>query len=249
MNKTQYDILAKEYLKTNDTILKKYVTVETIFHALDPIVDKNILDLGCGNGYFCRLYKKLGAKRVVGLDISEKQIQLAKKEELQKPLGIQYCVKDITSKLEFESEFDIITAIFLLNYIENKEDITRLAENVSRSLRIGGTFVATIVNPDIKPPYLKKYGRTITANEDRLEDGKKFKVSFWDDNEKHAFDATCVNWSIESYQKSFSNFHLDMNWQHPRISSEGIRKLGSKFWSEFLANPYFLLLTCNKTEK
>ena len=134
----QYDILAKEYAKTNETILKKYVTIETIFHTLGAITDKNILDLGCGSGYFCRLYKTLGAKRVVGLDISENQIELAEKEELQNPLGIEYRVKDVTEHLEFESEFDVITAIFLLNYIENKDNIAKIAQNISRSLRDGG---------------------------------------------------------------------------------------------------------------
>lgn len=249
MNKKQFNELAAKYVQTTNTLLRKYVTNETIFSNLGSVDDKNILDLGCGNGYFCRLYKTLGATRVVGLDISEKQIRLAKNEELQKPLGINYHVMDITDHLQFNHEFDIVTAIFVLNYIENKNDLRKIAENVSKALTQGGKFLSINVNPDIKLPYNIKYGRSINTDKTQLEDGLAFSVSFFDDSQNHIVDTRCINWSKESYQKAFSSFGFNVDWHWPVISQDGISKFGNKFWSEFIDNPYFTAFTCCKEKE
>src|SRR5262245_55813919 len=47
----------------------------------------NVLDLGCGNGYFSRALARLGA-RVTGIDISPRMIAHAREQEAAEPLGI-----------------------------------------------------------------------------------------------------------------------------------------------------------------
>ena len=44
------------------------------------MVGKRILDLGCGFGEHCKLFVEKGAEKVVGLDISQKMIEVAKLE-------------------------------------------------------------------------------------------------------------------------------------------------------------------------
>jgi len=73
-NKKIYEILAEDFSRTRD---QNWPEIE----KLTKYVRKGdkILDLGCGNG---RLYKILKNKKVeyTGIDISEKLIEIAKKE-------------------------------------------------------------------------------------------------------------------------------------------------------------------------
>ena len=41
--------------------------------------DKEVLDLGCGYGWHCAYAAEKGAKRVLGIDLSEKMLQKAEK--------------------------------------------------------------------------------------------------------------------------------------------------------------------------
>jgi ubiquinone/menaquinone biosynthesis C-methylase UbiE len=42
--------------------------------------NENVLDLGCGEGHYTRLFKKQTSGQVYGIDISANMIDLAKKQ-------------------------------------------------------------------------------------------------------------------------------------------------------------------------
>lgn len=48
------------------------------FEALDPIVDKTVLDIGCGSGPYVVEAARRGCKRVAGLDIVQAMLDLAR---------------------------------------------------------------------------------------------------------------------------------------------------------------------------
>ncbi|HEY4636091.1 MAG TPA: methyltransferase domain-containing protein, partial [Rhodospirillales bacterium] len=50
---------------------------------------KRVLDAGCGEGDSSRILARNGAA-VVGIDISDAMLELAKTEEARNPLGIEY---------------------------------------------------------------------------------------------------------------------------------------------------------------
>ncbi len=115
-----------------------------IFKLLGRVKIKNILDLGCGNGYFARLLAKKGAK-VTGVDVSAKLIDLAKAEEKRKPLGIVYFLRDAANLKKIKSNsFDIVVANMSLMDIKNAEGAVK---EVSRVLKRRGRFIFSIVHP------------------------------------------------------------------------------------------------------
>ena len=49
-----------------------------LLSLLPDLVDKAVLDLGCGCGDHCAEYARRGARRVLGIDISEKMLAVAR---------------------------------------------------------------------------------------------------------------------------------------------------------------------------
>ena len=108
-----------------------------------------LLDVGCGSGYFAREMARRGA-RVTGVDISPRMIALAK--EIAKPRGIVYYAIDaaeLTSALAPQS-FDIATSCLALQDMPRPLDVLR---SVHATLRSGGRFVASIEHPCTNPPF------------------------------------------------------------------------------------------------
>jgi 2-polyprenyl-3-methyl-5-hydroxy-6-metoxy-1,4-benzoquinol methylase len=72
---------------------------------------KKILDLGCGEGYCTRILSNKGAI-MTGMDISERMIEIAKSYND----GIKYYVGDVVT-MDYGGNWDMITAVFLFNYL------------------------------------------------------------------------------------------------------------------------------------
>src|SRR5215203_3870415 len=56
-------------------------------NVLPDVAGLDVVDLGCGTGYWCAWFAKLGA-RPVGLDLSERQLETAR--ELQREHGLEF---------------------------------------------------------------------------------------------------------------------------------------------------------------
>ncbi len=110
-----------------------------------------VIDLGCGAGYFSRQMAARGAA-VTGVDISERQIEHARRHEAGTPLGIEYIVMDATEvggRFERES-FDLVTSCLALQDMPQPGEVTAQA---FRLLRPGGRMNASITHPFTDTPY------------------------------------------------------------------------------------------------
>jgi ubiquinone/menaquinone biosynthesis C-methylase UbiE len=111
----------------------------------------SLLDVGCGNGYFSREMASRGA-RVTGIDISPRMIHHAKRQEMARPLGIEYRALDaatLASHFDRES-FDMATSCVAL---QDMPDIPRVLEAVRMVLRPNRRFVASITHPCTDTPF------------------------------------------------------------------------------------------------
>lgn len=103
---------------------------------------KFVLDLGCGYGWHCKYAASQGAASVLGIDLSEKMIQEAKKRNAD-PV-IRYEVRGLEDYGYPEAAFDCVVSNLVLHYLENLEGIYR---NVERTLKKGGIFLFNIEHP------------------------------------------------------------------------------------------------------
>jgi 2-polyprenyl-3-methyl-5-hydroxy-6-metoxy-1,4-benzoquinol methylase len=101
-----------------------------------------VLDLGCGFGNFARKARQLGARSVVGIDVSAKM--LAQAEKLTKDAGIEYRHVSI-EQVDFGTVFfDVVVSSLALHYVE---DYGATVSRVANLLVKGGRFVFSVEHP------------------------------------------------------------------------------------------------------
>ena len=112
------------------------------FKLLPDLKGLRILDLGCGSGEHCGEYIEMGAKTVTGLDISEKMLEVARKENSDPDITYLHMPMEDLEKLK--GEFDLAISSLALHYIE---DFKGVLKNLGRLLVPGGLFVFSQEHP------------------------------------------------------------------------------------------------------
>ena len=107
-----------------------------------PLVGKTVLDLGCGYGWHCSFAAEQGAVKVLGLDLSRKMIEEAKRRNAEK--RIEYRVCGIEEYEYPENKWDCVVSNLALHYIADLENIF---QKVYQTLKPGGNFLFIIEHP------------------------------------------------------------------------------------------------------
>lgn len=100
----------------------------------------NVLDIGCGTGLCAPRFRKI-AKRLVGVDLSEKMLDQARNKSLYDEL---HC-RDLIDQLSLEAQYDLIIAADTLIYLG---DLMPLFTLSSQRVVPGGCFAMTIERGD-----------------------------------------------------------------------------------------------------
>lgn len=123
--------------------------VDNLIHKLALPKGSKILDLACGKGRHAIHLNNLGYD-VIGLDLSEESINLAKKAENALPAGRQdtlaFFVHDMRD-LYWTNHFDCILNLFTsFGYFEDESDNLKTLQSVYDSLKPDGVFVIDFMN-------------------------------------------------------------------------------------------------------
>jgi len=105
--------------------------------------DIGILDLGCGLGQFLYYLHIDGFHNITGIDISESQVQLARK--MQPYLDIRHIENPIDFLRERPATFDVITMNDALEHIELNQLIPTI-KAVHHALKPNGLIITKTVN-------------------------------------------------------------------------------------------------------
>jgi len=141
-----YDQTAANWSRHQPSSLSDYTARPQVMALCEPVAGKHVLDLGCGEGYCSRMLRQRGAQGVVGLDVSERMIELARQAERAQPLGIRYDTADAVTVDLGDASVDLVLAVFLFNYLSVEQTRQTMA-NVHRMLRPGGQFVFAVPHP------------------------------------------------------------------------------------------------------
>lgn len=113
-----------------------------IFSTLPDVKGKSIIDLGCGYGENCKAFSEMGAELVVGIDISNKMLEIAKEENSAN--NIKYSNLPMEEIKSIGQKFDIAVSSLAMHYIKNFD---KLVKDVYSLLNHGGIFVFSQEHP------------------------------------------------------------------------------------------------------
>src|SRR5262245_44433077 len=116
-----------------------------LLQACGAVRDLDVLDLGCGQGWFSRQLANRAA-RVIGIDWSPRLITHARRHEEEAPLGISYELLDAARIGErFDpASFDLLTACMSIADMPRPGRTLAAARSL---LRRQGRIVMSIPNP------------------------------------------------------------------------------------------------------
>lgn len=113
------------------------------FRKLIPNVkEKKILDLGCGYGENDNYCRDLGAKEILGIDISEHMIKIAEKNNADE--NIKYKVMAMEDISKIKEKFDIVISSLAFHYVKDYE---KLIKDIYNLLNDNGILIFSIDHP------------------------------------------------------------------------------------------------------
>ena len=129
-------------LRENPFAANDIVEKPALFSLCPDFIGKTVLDLGCGYGENCREFSRLGAEKVVGIDISEKMLEVATKENTCENVTFQQMSMSDLSAVE--GKFDVVLSSLALHYIQNFD---KLLHEIHGLLNTGGLLIFSQEHP------------------------------------------------------------------------------------------------------
>lgn len=129
-------------LRDGDKGLNELLEQPVMKRLLQPVLDKTVLDMGCGLGHQIRKLLEQHPKQITGLDISQKMLDEAQNRTTSSK------VEWICSALEDfnfgTDKFDLIISSMTLHYIEN---LDLLFQKIYTGLKARGQFIFSMEHP------------------------------------------------------------------------------------------------------
>ena len=124
-----------------DNIVKKF----NLKSSRKPLKNISILDIGCGGGLLSEPMSRMGAK-VVGIDASKKNINVAKYHAKRNKLKIDY-ICSYPENLKKNKRFDVILN---MEIVEHVEDLKLFIKETSKLLKKDGLMFIATLNKTLK---------------------------------------------------------------------------------------------------
>ena len=225
--------------------MARHIEAFTLMQLIGDPTGMAVIDIACGEGFYTRMIRKRGAAKVTGVDLSEAMIGLARANEAQQRLGIDYIVGDGRNLEPAAANYDLAIAAYLLNYAHDRTELNAMCSGIARCLKPGGRFVTVNCNPACDfpgAPSYRKYGFE-TSVVGPFREGAPITWTFYLEDSR--FDIENYFLSVEIHEEALraAGFR-DVHWHQPMLSSEGDSAYGRDYWSALLDHPPLIFIDC-----
>ena len=238
------EIFYEGYKKIREREVNANVIFEipALFSMLPDLNGKTVLDLGCGFGEHCMEYVRRGASKVTGIDISEKMLETAARENSDPKIEyIHMAMEDIGT---LKGPYDVVISSLAFHYIE---DFPAVVSDVYSLLSRGGTFLFSQESP---------LGTCFTDRHDRWTrdgDGNKIYANISNYCVETRCDSTWFVEGVQKYHRMYStivNTLADAGFRISRmIEPYPTEEILAKYpdYRDNLHKPDFLLIRAEKS--
>lgn len=223
-------------LSANDLI-----EIPELFRLIGDVNNLSVLDLGCGTGGHDRKLIDLGAKKVLGIDLSNNMINEARKNTNTDK--IEYRVMSMNNIDTIDEKFDLVISSLAIHYIE---DYDSLCKKVYNLLNTGGRFIFSYGHPMDSCAILDDYSNNYVE----INNKKYYLISDYN-NEGKRISHWYVD-GVETYHRNVShliNGLIDAGFKLEHVTesyaTDEVIKLNPKFIDQ-KDHSYFIFFKCKK---
>ena len=234
--------------RTEPSIVSDFTGRPSTIELCGDVEGKEILDLGCGEGYCSRILAKKKPAKITGIDISEEMINRALERESSENLGISYLCENAADYQFQEKSYDLILGMFIFNYVP-LQVMRDILSNVHSSLKENGEMVFAVPHPSLA--FIRK------------ENSAPF---YFDQGELNYFSAKDIElegkiWrrsgealNVRSYHKTFEDYVSAINdagfskiiEMKELYVTDDILKVDPKFFEELVGVPLHVAFKIKK---
>lgn len=230
-------------IRSSDVNFNDLIETPILLAMLPDLHGKNILDIGCGMGQHAKQYSDMGASSVLGIDISEKMLEYAKKHSSAHNITYrQMALEDIA---ELNIKFDLVTSSLVFDYVEDFDELMR---NVYTLMSDNAEFVFSMSHP-MSTAYDGQYPRYT-----RSESGERLYANI---NNYFIEGQRKITWVVDNYELYHRTFSSILNsmikagflieeCQESHISDE-LRNRYPDMFGGTIHRPDFVFFRCKKT--
>ena len=241
---TSYDPIAEQYQRSKLQPWRTYIECFTLMKLIGDPRGLTVFDVGCGEGFYTRMIRERGVARVTGIDLSHRMIELARTQEAQHRLGIEYVVGD-ARELPATRQFDLVIAAYVLNYAHDAQELQMMYDGLARCVRTGGRFVTVNCSPALTfpdAPSYRKYGFE-TSVRGRWQEGVPITWTFYLDDGPFEVENYHLGTRTHEAACRLAGFR-EIRWHPAELSPEGLAGYDRSFWSTFLDHPPIAFIEC-----
>lgn len=196
------------YKNRNEKEAKSFI--DNLIDYLQIPNKSKILDIACGKGRHSIYFNKKGMN-VTGIDLSENNINFAKKKE---NITLKFAVHDMRRMFQ-QNKFDIAVNLFTsFGYFENNEDEMQALDAMAKNLKTGGILIIDFMNIKKLNNSLVKYEKK-KINDVTFEISRSFKenyiikdILFFDKGKDYKFQEKVKALTLTDFSKLITQAQL-----------------------------------------
>jgi len=199
------DLIAGQRTKNVELALKlnlgspMLIEVPYILELIGDVRGKNVLDAGCGGGFYSLLLSKKGAK-VLGIDGSEEMIRIAKENASRKMLDAKFLVEDVTDLRIEDGVFDLVLSTLVLMDVK---ELDKAISELVRATRSGGDIVISVQHPILTAgDWERESGQKLFRKLDNYFMERELEAA-WENEKKKQVPFKYYHRSLQAYTQPF----------------------------------------------
>ncbi|MDP5215877.1 class I SAM-dependent methyltransferase [Ruegeria sp. 2205SS24-7] len=184
----------------------------TLMETIGDPNGKTVIDLCCGDGRLGWKLLEMGAKSVIGVDISREMLKRAGDQRKVLPLHMRERIRFVQADLRKSTlklpQADIVTGLYVLHYADSPEAISGMGRFIARHMKPNATCAMVTLNPDIDP----------NADHSAAQAEEGVHITFSDGPESHMrigeFSCPIWRWTRDVLEPNLTDAGLQsFDWQ------------------------------------
>lgn len=241
---------AYEYFTEDEDSYSYKIEWPCIQKMLPKLNEKKILDLGCGTGRFDFIFEKENPFSILGVDISEQMLKIAKEKATIKGSKVKFIKEDISNLDTYSNgKFDFIFSSTTLHYIY---DIKELFNNMYNVLEEKGVCIVSLMNPIYTAQYpVDKNGEFPSDDEwvvRYLDKSKRAYIQPWIEYNDSSNDYLSISYhhTVSDYFSAIISAGFTIDRVEEPFPPENWKQECNERYNAFIETPSYMILRLSK---